>query len=144
MFRPRFGRRFRATPPCNPRETMLILETYTELEPAEVLDRARSFFVLAGSPQAAFVEHTAPDYLRLHTEVGEIVIGVFRTGDGTLVRGSASRGTPLLSRFFTLLGRPMDVRQRTQRRGLNATFGAQVDGPRRLATPTSRPHERAA
>ena len=88
---------------------MTIHETITALSPAEVIDRARSFFTLAATPYAAFEERSTEGYLKLHMEVGEILIAAFLRGDSTWVRGSASRGAHLLTRFLTTLTPPLDT-----------------------------------
>jgi hypothetical protein len=96
---------------------MTIYERPTALTPTEVIDRARAFFAHAGSPYAAFTEAAGGGYICLHLEVGEIVIGTLPMKGSTLVRGSASRGGHLLTRFLTTLGDPMDVSETTHRRG---------------------------
>ncbi len=82
---------------------MRVHEALTALSPAEVIEHARSFFMHAGTPSAAFPERSSEAHLRLHIEVGEIVIAALPRDGGTLVRGTASRGTHLLNRFLTLL-----------------------------------------
>lgn len=106
---------------------MTILETTTDLQPNEVLQAARRFFALAGSSYAASFEQMGDGYLRLHLEVGEIVIGAFPQDGATRVRGCASRGVPLLSRFLTTLGPALDVRQSTRRYGHSRTIAAGVE-----------------
>lgn len=83
---------------------MKVYEVVTPLAPTEVLDGARTFFMLAGSPYAAFPEQRGDGFVKLHLEVGEIVIAALPHEGGTLVRGSASRGAQLLTRYLTLLG----------------------------------------
>ena len=94
---------------------MTIHEIRTPLAPAQVIGRARSFFALAGTPYAAFAEVVGDGFLKLHLEVGEIVIGASRQGDSTCVRGSASRGAHLLTRFLITLAPPLDAEQKTHR-----------------------------
>ena len=59
-------------------------------------------------------------------EVGEIVIGTMRSDGDTLVRGSASRAVPLLTRFLSTLAPPLDLRQTEHRRGVHRVSGAEV------------------
>lgn len=106
---------------------MTIHEIRTQLTPAEVIERARSFFALAGTPYASFPERAGEGYLKLHMEVGEIVIGAAERDGTTTVRGSASRGAHLLTRFLTTLAPPLDVQRTTHRPGLHATHAAQVE-----------------
>src|SRR5690606_9182071 len=118
---------------------MTIHEIRTDLAPAEVVARARAFFPLAGSSYAAFPREGGEGHLRLHLEVGEIVIGAVREGDATRVRGSASRGAHLLTRFLTTLARPLDATRTTHRHRLHAVHGALVEAgaPERLAAPAA-------
>jgi hypothetical protein len=92
-----------------------IHETRTDLEPAEVLARARSFFPLAGTPYAAFPESEGDGFLRLRMEVGEMVIAAGTRDGTTWVRGSASRGIPLLTHFLTTLGPLLDTKETVNR-----------------------------
>lgn len=94
---------------------MTIHEVHTDLSPAEVIRRARSFFTLAGTPYAAFAEISGDGFLKLHLEVGEIIIAALPRGDSTWVRGSASRGGHLLARFLTALAPALDGKQTTHR-----------------------------
>jgi hypothetical protein len=120
---------------------MTIHETRTPLAPAEVIERARSFFTHAGTPYAAFAEQAGDGFLKLHLEVGEIVIAALPQGDSTWVRGSASRGAHLLTRFLTTLAPSLDAKQTTHRRGLRRTRAAQVET---LADRDSAPTESGA
>ena len=106
---------------------MTIHEIRTPLAPAEVIGRARSFFALAGTPYAAFAEVVGEGFLKLHMEVGEIVIAALPQGDSTWVRGSASRGAHLLTGFLTTLASPLDAKQTTHRYGVHETRAAQVE-----------------
>jgi len=90
---------------------MKIHEIRTQHTPAEVIERARSFFGLASSPYAAFSEEVGEGYLKLFMEVGEIVIGCVPEDGVTLVRGSASRGEQMLTQFLTTLAPPLEARQ---------------------------------
>ena len=106
---------------------MTIYETRTTRTPAEVIADARSFFALAASPYAAFPEREGNGCLRLHLEVGEIVIGTGCQDGATVVRGSASRGAHLLAQFLTTLAAPLNTMQTTRRRGCHQTRGAHVE-----------------
>lgn len=79
---------------------MRVHEAWTELSPAAVIERARRYFGSQQSPKSAFVEEVGENHLRLHLDMGEIVLGVVPSGSGYLVRGSASRGEGALSRFL--------------------------------------------
>ena len=122
----RIGRRTSTTP--DQRElTMTIHETRTDLTPAEVMERARAFFSLVGTPHAAFAERAGKGFLKLTMEVGEIVVATLPEGDSTLVRGSASRGTHLLTHFLSSLAAPLDARETVHRPGLHRTHAARVE-----------------
>lgn len=126
---------------------MTIHEIRTPMSPADVIDRARSFFALASTAYAACEEQIDEGFLKLHMEVGEVVIGAFPDGPSTRVRGSASRGAHLLTRFLTTLAPPLDASQTTHRHGLHRVRAAQVATPPAGASPTpadARPAARAA
>lgn len=121
---------------------MTIHETRTELTPAEVIELARSFFAHAGTPYAAFPEVVGDNYLKLHMEVGEVVIAVVERDGSNWIRGTASRGEHLLSRFLTTLAPPLDVSETINRSRRKETRAAQVETaavrapePAGLATP---------
>ena len=118
---------------------MRIHETITILPPHEVLSRARAFFAHAGSSYASFEEHADQGYVKLFLEVGEIVIGTVPAAEGTRVRGSASRGEHLLTRFLTTLSAPGDLKQSLHRHGRHEERAALVD-----RTPGARSALRAA
>lgn len=103
---------------------MRIQEIRTEHSPADVIARAHSFFMLAGTSYAAFPEESSGTYLKLFLEVGEITIGVVPWEGGSLVRASASRGGPLLNRFMTTLSSPNEVRETLHRYRLHRPHGA--------------------
>jgi len=106
---------------------MTIHEIRTHHSPAEVLDLAEAFLTHFGSGRGASVEWRGTASMKLHMEVGEIVIGVQAADEATIVRGSASRGADLLSRFLITLGRAQDARQTVHRSGLHRTMAAQVE-----------------
>jgi hypothetical protein len=114
---------------------MRIHEIQTHLSADEVIERARSFFTHAGTPYASFEENVGDGWIRLHLEVGEIVIGTVARDEATLVRGSASRGAHLLTRFLTTLAAPTDARQTLHRHGVHEVRGAQVAVPARPLPP---------
>ena len=106
---------------------MTIHEIRTPLAPADVIERARSFFALAASPSAAFPERQEPGFLKLHMEVGEIVVAAIAQGGSTCVRGSASRGAHLLTRFLTTLSVPMAASEAVHRRGHRTERGTRAE-----------------
>ena len=108
---------------------MRIHEIQTHLSADQVIERARSFFTHAGTPYASFEENAGDGWIRLHLEVGEIVIGTVEQGEATLVRGSASRGAHLLTRFLVSLGEPGDARQTLHRHGVHEVRRAGVEMP---------------
>lgn len=90
---------------------MLILETYTELPPEEVIRRARDFFALRLTPYAAFEEDAGPTHLKLSTEAADVTIGAGVQDGRTHVRGSTSRLHHELSQFLSTIAPPEEVRQ---------------------------------
>ena len=97
--------------------SMTIYETHTELAPAEVVERARAFYQGVRTPYAAYVDEGGSAHLRLKLEVGEVMIGAFRNGGSTRVRGSASRGSHLLARFFASIAPAAEARREVNRHG---------------------------
>jgi hypothetical protein len=94
------------------RYRMLIQEVVTDLEPAEVVRRAKEFFTTRFSNRSAFVEEESESHVKFEIEAGELLIGTSRQGDRTTVRGSTSRAHSELSRFLITLGAaPEEVRQ---------------------------------
>ena len=93
---------------------MLIQETTTDLPRAEVLTRARDFFMTRFSPYGAAVEEESDAHLKLACEAGEVVIGASDQGGRTLVRGSSSRLHHEISQFLLTLAPPEDVRQNAE------------------------------
>jgi hypothetical protein len=107
---------------------MTLHEIRTELSPSEVISLARSFFLRPGTPDASFQQDAGDSFLRLHIEVGEIVIAAVRQDGVTLVRGSASRGAHLVSSFLTTLGCAATVSRITCRKGVRRSIAGQVEG----------------
>ena len=90
---------------------MLIQEVLTELAPQEVIERAREFFTLRLTPYAAFTEDAGPAHIKFDTEAGDVVIGVGKDGERTMVRASTSRLHHEVSQFLSTLAPPEEVRQ---------------------------------
>ncbi len=89
-----------------------------------MIEQACTFFMLAASPSAAFPERCGDGVLKLHIEVGEIIVAALPQGDSTRVRGSASRGAHLLTRFLATIGQPLEVNERVKRYRYRKTVGA--------------------
>lgn len=96
---------------------MTIYETHTELGPLEVVERARAFYQGVRTPYAAYADDAGSAHLRLKLEVGEVMIGASRNGGSTRVRGSASRGSHLLARFFASIAPAASARREVNRYG---------------------------
>jgi hypothetical protein len=92
---------------------MLVQETRTACEPAEVVRRAKEFFTTRFSQYNANVEDESETHITFRLEVGELVIGTSREDGRTLVRGSTSRLHHELSQFLTTLSAAEEVRQNT-------------------------------
>ena len=91
-------------------------------------------------PAAAFSEEGGDRYLKLFMEVGEIVIGCVPEGGVTLVRGSASRGEHVLTKFLTTLAPPQEARQELHRYTVRRVHGARIGvgvGQRAVQLPSS-------
>ncbi|CAN5840724.1 hypothetical protein BH23GEM8_BH23GEM8_04680 [soil metagenome] len=81
-----------------------------------------------GTPDAFFQFDPADSFLRLHIEVGEIVIAAVEPQGATLGRGSASRGAHLLSTFLTTLGSGAMVSRTMFRKGLRRSIAGLAEG----------------
>ncbi len=90
---------------------MLIQETSTDFEPAEVIRQAKEFFTTRFSQYNANVEDESATHITFRLEVGELVIGTGLADGRTLVRGSTSRLHHELSQFLTTLSSAEEVRQ---------------------------------
>lgn len=101
---------------------MTIHEVRTDLAADEVLERAHGFFMHAGSSYAAFPHQRGAGWLRLHLDVGEVVIAAVTQERGALVRGSSSRGAHLLTRFLRTLAPPQRVKREINRHGRHETY----------------------
>jgi hypothetical protein len=95
---------------------MTVFETETNLAPAEVIERARDFFLNERSSYAAFPVEVGANFLRLALEVGEVSIGIVPRENGSLVRGSSSRGAHILTRFLSTINPAGEVQRETNRR----------------------------
>lgn len=100
---------------------MTIFETRTTLQPALVIERARSFFTDPATSWGASAEAVGERCLRVHFDMGEIVIGAIAQDGVTTIRGSASRGAHLVTRFLASLRRPGEMKQTTRRYGFQET-----------------------
>lgn len=103
---------------------MTIHEIRTDLAPEEILDRAHRYFMHTGSSYAAFPHQRGNGWLRLHLDVGEVVVAAIPQDGGTLVRGSSSRGAHLLTRFLRTLAPPQRAKREINRRGQRETYMA--------------------
>lgn len=127
---------------------MTLHETRTSLPPAVVIERARSFFTIMNSPYATFIELIGEGCLRVHIEMGEIVVGAIGDDESTWVRGSASRGAHLLTRFLATLGPPSKTEQTTRRHRHHETHAVLSEtfapGEIEPLNPQAHPAEQAA
>ena len=79
-------------------------EHFTPLSPADVLSRAKSFFMQRNPLYAAYVEKEGPGYVTFRGQGGEeIVIGVSAQDGATRVTGSTYLFDMQIARFFTTL-----------------------------------------
>ncbi|MGH7625463.1 MAG: hypothetical protein ACREOJ_09110 [Gemmatimonadaceae bacterium] len=82
----------------------MIQEITTKHSPADVLERARTFFALRNPLYGAFLEKEGPSYVTFRGQGGEeIVVGVTPGDAGTRVRASTYLYDAQISRFFTTL-----------------------------------------
>jgi hypothetical protein len=82
-----------------------LLEHRTSMEPARVLDAARSFFSRRNSLYPAFLEQEGPSHLTFRGQGGEEIVIAASTASsgGTLVTGSSYLFDAQISRFFATL-----------------------------------------
>jgi hypothetical protein len=79
-------------------------ETMTVLDPAEVLRRAREFFLRRVPATGAFVETESAGHIVLRGQGGEeLVIAASAVAGGSAVRGSTLLFDQQLRRFFSIL-----------------------------------------
>ena len=82
----------------------MTLERVVALPPADVIDRAKSFFTRRIPAQAAFVEREGPGLLILRGQGGEeIVFAAVAAPGGSSVRGSTMLFGQQVNRFFSTL-----------------------------------------
>lgn len=91
---------------------MLMQEVLTDLPPAEVVARAKEFFVSRLNAYTGFLQEESDHHVKFEVEAGELTIGASPAENGrTLVRGSSSRLHHELSQFLATLAPPEEVRQ---------------------------------
>jgi hypothetical protein len=90
---------------------MLILEVTTALPAADVIERAKSFFLTRFSPYSGWLTDSSERHARFQFEAGVLTVGAIPQEHGTLVRGSTSRLHHELSQFLATLSVPEAVRQ---------------------------------
>ena len=79
-------------------------ETLTSLAPADVLDRAKSFFAERAPHNAAFLEKEGPRYAVFRGQGGEeLALAVFEASGGTRVKASTLLFDQMIGRFFSTL-----------------------------------------
>ena len=82
----------------------MILEYRTTISPAEVLEKAKSFFARRNPIYAAFLEKEGDSYVTFRGQGGEeLVIGVAPVDGGTAVRASTYLFDMQAQRFFAML-----------------------------------------
>jgi hypothetical protein len=85
-------------------------EHHTSLEPARVLEAARTFFSRRNSLYAAFIEQSGPTHITMRGQGGEELVIAATPADGhTLVTGSSYLFDAQISRFFSTLP-PVEAR----------------------------------
>jgi hypothetical protein len=89
---------------------MLTQEVRTELSPAEVVQRAKDFFLSRFSPATGFVAEQSEHHVKFEVEAGEVVIGAVPEDGATLVRASSSRLHHGIGQFLATLAPPEEVR----------------------------------
>jgi hypothetical protein len=81
-----------------------LLETKTNVAPADVLERAKRFFSARNSIYVAFVEREGPQYVTLRGQGGEeLIVHAAGTASGTAVTGSSYMFDAQIRRFFATL-----------------------------------------
>lgn len=82
-----------------------LLEHRTTLEPARVLDAARTFFAHRNSLYPAFLEQEGPSHLTFRGQGGEeiVIAATVASGGSTLVTGSSYLFDAQITRFFATL-----------------------------------------
>ena len=91
-------------PDLNNQQSRTMQETRTTLAPAEVLERAKRFFMRRNNIYSAFLEQEAPTHLGFRGQGGEeLLIGVDSVDGVTRVTGSTYLFDMQVSRFFATL-----------------------------------------
>jgi hypothetical protein len=95
------------------KQTERTLQEYrTTLPPAEVLERAKTWFAKRNGIYAAFLEREGPTFVSLRGQGGEeIVIAAAPAPEGTLVTGSTYLFDMQIARFFATLP-PFELTER--------------------------------
>ena len=79
-------------------------EIVTTLSPADVLDRAKTFFARHIGIYAAFLEREGPSHATFRGQGGEeLIIGTVAAPNGTRVTGSTYLFDAQVARFFSTL-----------------------------------------
>jgi len=88
----------------------MLQEIKTPMLPADVLAAAKTFFSRRSPIYGAFLEKEGPEYLTFRGQGGEeLVIGVLRLENETIVRGSTYLFDQQIARFFATLDPVPDV-----------------------------------
>ena len=103
---------------------MLTQEVRTELAPAEVIERAKDFFLSRFSPATGFLAEESEHHVKFAVEAGEVVIGAVPEAGATLVRGSSSRLHHSIGQFLATLAPPEEVRDNVTGPGVSGSGGA--------------------
>lgn len=81
-----------------------LLETKTNMPPADVLERAKRFFSDRNSIYTAYVEREGPQYVTMRGQGGEeLIVHAAGTASGTAVTGSSYMFDAQIQRFFATL-----------------------------------------
>jgi hypothetical protein len=88
---------------------MLVQEVNTQLAPAEVIERAKAFFLSRNNAYTAFVVESDDQHARFHVDTGEVMIGAVPKDGQTQVRGSSSRLHHEIGQFLATLAPPEEV-----------------------------------
>lgn len=92
----------------NIQKSRTLQETVTTLEPAQVLEAARSFFSGKNAIYSAFPDQVGPNYMTLRGQGGEeIAIGVASASGGSKVTASSYLFDQQIARFFATLPTPV-------------------------------------
>lgn len=87
-----------------PETRRTLLETTTNVPPADVLERAKRFFADRNSIYVAFIEREGPQYVTLRGQGGEeLIVHAAGTASGTAVTGSSYMFDAQIRRFFATL-----------------------------------------